>query len=71
MAWEVVKNYSFGFNTTNKKFWLYFTLENATSTTQLFLTPTQFSALATLFSASTGVSYETTQHYFASTPKTF
>jgi len=69
MAWAKVENYSFGFSSSDKKFWLYYTLQGSTSTTQLFLTPTQFTAVAQLFNSATSVSYETTGNYFASSPR--
>jgi hypothetical protein len=69
MAWAKVESYSFGFSSTDKKFWLYYTLQGAGSTTQLFLTPTQFTAAAQIFNAATAVNYETTGNYFASAPR--
>ncbi len=70
MAWAKVESYSFGFSTTDKKFWLYYTLQGANTTTQVFLTPTQFAAAAQLFNSATAVNYETTGKYFASAPRT-
>ncbi len=69
MAWAKVESYSFGFNTTDKKFWLYYTLQGATTTTQVFLTSTQFTAAAQLFTSASAVNYETTGKYFASAPR--
>lgn len=71
MAWARVESYSFGFSSTDKKFWLYYTLQGAGSTTQIFLTPTQLTAVAQIFNAATAVNYETTGRYFASAPRTF
>ena len=48
MAWKKVESYSFGFKPSDKKYWLYFTLQGANSTTQVFLTPTQFTAVASV-----------------------
>jgi len=70
MAWVKVESYSYGFSSTDKKFWLYYTLQGAGSTTQLFLTPTQFTAVAQIFNSATSVNYETTGRYFASGPRT-
>ncbi len=69
MAWKKVVNYSFGFSPTDKKFWLYYTLEGTNSTTQVFLTPAQFTAAAQLFGSATAITYETTGKYFASEPR--
>lgn len=71
MAWARVESYSFGFSSSDKKFWLYYTLQGAASTTQIFLTPTQLTAVAQIFNAATAVNYETTGRYFASAPRTF
>jgi hypothetical protein len=70
MAWAKVESYSFGFRTSDKKFWMYFTLQGANAATQVFLTPSQFTAAAALFGAATGVNYETSGKYFASAPRT-
>ena len=70
MAWAKVESYSFGFSSSDKKFWLYYTLQGTTTTTQLFLTPTQFTAAAQLFGSATAVNYETAGKYFASAPRT-
>jgi hypothetical protein len=70
MAWAKVESYSFGFSSTDKKFWLYYTLQGTNTTTQLFLTPTQFTAAAQLFGSATAVNYETAGKYFASAPRT-
>ena len=69
MAWKQVESYSFGFSSADKKFWLYYTLRGASTTTQLFLTPTQFTAVAQIFNTATAVNYETTGNYFASAPR--
>ena len=69
MAWKRVVNYSFGFRETDKKFWLYYTLEGTNATVQVFLTPGQFSAVAQLFGAASAVNYETTGKYFVSAAK--
>ena len=69
MAWKKVESYSFGFSTPDKKFWLYYTLQGANTTTQVFLTPTQFSAVAQLFGSAAAVNFETTGKYFASAPR--
>ena len=68
MAWQQVQNYSFGFNTSTKKFWLYFTLKGASSTSQVFLTPTQFSAVVAAFGSATTIQYEDSGKYFATEP---
>ncbi|KFN43042.1 hypothetical protein [Arenimonas oryziterrae] len=65
MAWKKVESYSFGYRHSDKKFWVYYTLENTNTTTQLFVTPTQFTALAQLFTSSQSVNYETTGGYFS------
>ena len=70
MAWVKVENYSFGFSPGNKKYWLYYTLQGSNSTTQVFLTPTQFTATAELFNSSSALNYETTVGYFATSPRT-
>jgi len=69
MAWSKVVNYSFGFSPTDKKFWVYYTLEGTNTVTQVFLTPTQFSAVAQLFGSAVAINYETTGKYFASAPR--
>jgi hypothetical protein len=69
MAWAKVESYSFGFSTTDKKFWLYYTLQGANATTQVFLTPTQFTAAAQLFNSASAVQFETAGKYFASAPR--
>ena len=69
MAWKKVENYSFGFRPSDKKYWLYYTLEGSSATTQVFLSPTQFTATAALFNASSALSYETTGGYFSSAPR--
>ncbi len=71
MAWTKVTQYSFGFGVIEKKFWLYYTLEGSNVSTQMFLTPSQFTAVAQLFNSSTAVSYETNGHYFASAPHSY
>jgi hypothetical protein len=71
MAWVKVESYSFGYSPTERKFWLYYTLQGATSTTQVFLTPTQFHAAAQLFGSASAVDFETTGKYFATAPRTF
>ena len=63
---EEVESYSFGFSPGDKKFWLYYTLEGTNTTTQVFLTPTQFSGVSQLFGSATAVNYELTGKYFAS-----
>ncbi|CAN5143787.1 hypothetical protein BH09PSE6_BH09PSE6_11500 [soil metagenome] len=70
MAWKKVVNYSFGFRVTDKKFWVYYTLDGTNSpTVQLFLTQGQFSPLAQMFTAAPSLQYETTGQYFASGPR--
>ena len=69
MAWKKVESYSFGLSTADKKFWMYYTLQGANATTQVFLSPTQFSAVAQLFGSATSVNYQTTGNYFASAPR--
>lgn len=71
MAWKKVESYSFGFKPSDKKFWLYYTLQGSNSTTQVFLTPSQFVATAALFNASSAINYETTGGYFSTAPRTF
>ena len=65
MAWKKVVSYSFGFRQTDRKFWLYYTLEGSSAAVQLDLTATQFTALAQAFNAASGVNFETTGKYFA------
>jgi hypothetical protein len=69
MAWAKVTSYSFGFRQTDKKFWVYYTLEGSGAAVQVFLTPTQFTALAQLFGSATAINFETTGHYFATAPR--
>lgn len=69
MAWKKVINYSFGFGQTDKKFWVYYTLEGSSSVTQIFLSPSQFAALAQMFGSSTAINFETTGNYFATQPR--
>jgi hypothetical protein len=69
MAWARVESYSFGFSSTDKKSWLYYTLQGTGVTSQLFLTPTQFTAVAQMFGAATAINYETTGKYFATDPR--
>lgn len=69
MAWKQVESYSFGFSQTTKKFWLYYTLQGASSTTQVFLTPTQFSAVAAAFGSATSIQYEDSGKYFSTQPR--
>ncbi len=70
MAWKKVENYSFGFRPSDKKYWLYYTLQGSNSTTQVFLTPTQFAAVATMFNSSSAINYETTGGYFSTATRT-
>ncbi|RYZ21577.1 MAG: hypothetical protein EOO16_12525 [Chitinophagaceae bacterium] len=70
MAWEKVESYSFGFKPSDKKYWLYFTLQQSNSTHQVFLSPTQFTAAATMFQSSSTIDYETTGGYFSTGPRT-
>ena len=70
MAWKKVENYSYGFKPSDKKYWLYYTLEGSNTTTQVFLTATQFTAVAALFNASSSVNYETVGNYFSSGVRT-
>ena len=69
MAWVKVESYSYGFSSKDKTYWLYYTLQGSGSTTQLFLTPAQFTAVAQIFNSATAVNYETTGKYFASAPR--
>ena len=69
MAWKNVVSYSFGFGQTSKKFWMYYTLEGASSATQIFLTASQFAALVQAFGSATSISFETTGKYFATAPR--
>ena len=70
MAWKKVESYSFGFKPSDKKYWLYYTLQGSSSTTQIFLSATQFTALAEMFNSSTGVNYEISAGYFSTVPRT-
>ena len=70
MAWKKVESYSFGFKPSDKKYWLYYTLQGSSTTTQIFLSATQFTALAEMFNSSTGVNYETSAGYFSTVPRT-
>lgn len=70
MAWKKVESYSFGYKPSDRKYWLYYTLEGSTATTQVFLSPTQFIATAALFNFGGAISYETTGGYFSSAPRT-
>ena len=63
--------YSFGYKPSEKKYWLYYTLGGSTATTQVFLSPTQVTATAAMFNASSATSYETAAGYFSSAPRTF
>lgn len=70
MAWKKVESYSFGFSVADKKFWMYYTLQGSGgSATQVFLSATQFSALAHAFGAASGINYETTGKYFTTEPR--
>ena len=69
MAWKKVESYSFGYKPSDRKYWLYYTLEGSSATTQVFLSPTQFTATAAMFNASSAISYETTGGYFSSAPR--
>lgn len=69
MAWHQVASYSFGFNQSTKKFWLYYTLQGGNVTTQVFLTPTQFSAVVAAFNSATSIQYEDAGHYFSTQPR--
>lgn len=69
MAWVKVASYSFGFRETDKKYWLYYTLQNGTSATQVFLTAAQLSATVQMFSAATAINYETSGKYFTTEPR--
>lgn len=66
MAWVRVATYSLGFGVPNKNFWLYYTLVGDTTSHQIFLTPTQFSALTELFRVGGAIVYNTDGRYFAS-----
>ena len=70
MAWVKVESYSYGFSGKDKTFWLYYTLQGSGSVTQVFLTPSQFTAMAQMFNSASAVNYETTGKYFASAPRT-
>jgi hypothetical protein len=69
MAWKKVVSYSFGFGQSDKKFWVYYTLEGAGTVTQLFLTPTQFTALAQMFGSASAINFEDAGKYFATAPR--
>jgi hypothetical protein len=69
MAWKNVTSYSFGFGQADKKFWVYYTLDGATSATQIFLTATQFTALAQAFGSAASITFETSGKYFATAPR--
>jgi hypothetical protein len=69
MAWKKVASYSFGFGQSDKKFWVYYTLEGSGTAYQIFLTPTQFTALAQLLSSGAAINFETTGNYFATAPR--
>lgn len=70
MAWKKVESYSFGFSVVDKKFWMYYTLQGSGgSATQVFLSATQFSALAQSFGSAGGINYETTGKYFTTEPR--
>ena len=69
MAWKQVESYSLGFSPVTKKFWLYYTLKGANATTQVFLTPSQFSAAAMAFASATAIQYEDSGNYFSTQPR--
>ncbi len=69
MAWKKVKSYSFGFDAAGKKFWLYYTLDGAGSTSQIFLTAAQATALAAMFGAAASIQYEDAGKYFSTEPR--
>lgn len=69
MAWKNVVSYSLGFGQTDKKFWIYYTLDGSPGATQIFLTATQFAALSQAFASATSISFETTGKYFATAPR--
>ena len=70
MPWKKVVSYSFGFSETNKKFWLYYTLQGSGTVTQVFVTAAQFNAIAAMFASATSIDYETSANYFATAPRT-
>jgi hypothetical protein len=69
MAWKKVTNYSLGFGQTDKKFWVYYTLEGSATSFQIFLSPSQFSALTHMFGSATAINFETTGNYFTTVPR--
>ncbi|WP_240099729.1 hypothetical protein [Thermomonas flagellata] len=69
MAWKNVIRYGFGFRPSDRRYWLYYTLEGETVAHQLDLTATHAAALAALFNASSGVQYETGGGYFSTAPR--
>ena len=71
MAWQQVESYSFGFSPITRKFWMYYTLRGTPVATQVFLTPTQFSALAAAFASAAGIQYEDSGKYFSTQPRRF
>ena len=71
MAWQQVESYSFGFSQPTKKFWMYYSLKGVPAATQVFLTATEFSALAAAFASATGIQYEDGGKYFSTQPRQF
>jgi|GEM_PF-1748345 len=71
MAWQQVESYSFGFSPPTKKFWMYYSLKGVPAATQVFLTATEFSALAAAFASATGIQYEDGGKYFSTQPRQF
>lgn len=65
MRWKKVISYSFGFKPADKTYWMYYTLEGSSTSTQVTLTAIECQTLATLFNASASISYDTGAGYFA------
>jgi hypothetical protein len=64
MAFVTVRGYALGFSVADKRFSVYYWLEDRSTVTQLFVDATQFSALADMFRNEGPVYYETDGQYF-------
>ena len=50
---------------------MYYSLKGVPAATQVFLTATEFSALAAAFASATGIQYEDGGKYFSTQPRQF
>ena len=64
MAWSHVTWYSLGFNIVDKQCYFYYGLQGDNSAHQIFVSPTELSALADMFRNEGPVTYNSDGHYF-------